>query len=176
MVGVNEPVPRQLRKAATLTGMKLAYTQSYPAEPARVVELLQTEGFIEDVAQHAGSLGHTINITADRTALQMKLPVPGHLTKFVGEALELNQVFTFQAARPDGSIPGTVEVTVAGLPVNAAATIELTPVEAGTTATYDGELKVRIPLVGKKVEEQVEPYVRRAFDGVERRATEWLTR
>ena len=41
---------------------------------------------------------------------------------------------------------------------------------------YEGELKVKIPLVGKKVEAQVEPFIVQAFAGMERRARVWLTR
>ena len=39
-----------------------------------------------------------------------------------------------------------------------------------------GELSVKIPLVGKKVEAQVEPMIARAFAGIERRAQDWLSR
>jgi len=34
---------------------------------------------------------------------------------------------------------------------------------------------VKIPLVGKKIEAQVEPMIARAFAGIERRAQAWLT-
>ena len=40
----------------------------------------------------------------------------------------------------------------------------------------DGEVKANIPLVGKKVEAQVEPFITDAFDGLERRAADWLSR
>ncbi len=156
--------------------MKLAYTQTYPAPPERVVALLRTPDFLDDLAKHAGALEHTVKVSDDGAMLGMKLPVPQHLTRFVGESLQLNQTFRFQAPRADGTIPGTVEVDVPGMPVVTSATAELAPSGNATLARYLGELKVRIPLVGKKVEEQVEPFIRDAFDGLERRATDWLTR
>ena len=156
--------------------MKLDYTQAYPAEPAKVVALLRNKDFVEDVARHAGALEHTVEVASDATTLAMRLPVPGKLTRFVGESIQLNQVFRFTEPGPDGTAHGTVEVDVPGMPVDVNAQGTLSPTDAGTTARYTGDLKVKIPLVGKKVEEQIEPFIRDAFDGLERRAADWLTR
>ena len=35
---------------------------------------------------------------------------------------------------------------------------------------------MKIPLVGKKVEGLTEPFIRDAFEGLERRAADWLAR
>ena len=105
-----------------------------------------------------------------------RLAVPEHLTKFVGSSLRLEQVFTFGVAEPDGTVNGAVKGSVPGMPVDIDAVAVLRPVAATTEAEFTGELRVRIPLVGKKVEAQVEPFVRDAFAGLERRAADWLTR
>ena len=131
--------------------MKLDYTHTYAATPERVVALLRNPEFIDDVARHAGALEHEVTIDDDATRLMMKLPVPSHLTKFV-------------------------EVDVPGMPVDVNAVAQMRPTAEGTTAHYGGDLKVKIPLVGKKVEAQIEPFIRDAFDGLERRAADWLSR
>ena len=154
--------------------MRLDYHHVYAADPARVVALLHTRGFIEDVARHAGALEHSASIEGNQTRLTMVLPVPSHLTKFVGSSLRLEQVFTFGDPGPDGVVHGTVTGDVQAMPVDIDAVGVLTPVGETTQASYTGELRVRIPLVGKKVEAQVEPYIRDAFDGLERRAADWL--
>lgn len=156
--------------------MKLDYTHTYAATPERVVALLRNPEFIADIARHAGALEHESAIDNDVTRLMMKLPVPSHLTKFVGQSIALQQVFRFQPPSPDGSIDGNVEVDVPGMPVDVNAVAALRPTDAGTTAHYTGDLKVKIPLVGKKVESQIEPFIRDAFDGLQRRATDWLSR
>lgn len=156
--------------------MRLAYHHVYAAAPDRVVALFRTQGFIEDVAAHAGALEHAVSIQGDTTTLTMVLPVPEHLTKFVGSSLRLEQVFTFGVAEPDGTVNGAVKGSVPGMPVDIDAVAVLRPVAATTEAEFTGELRVRIPLVGKKVEAQVEPFVRDAFAGLERRAAGWLTR
>lgn len=156
--------------------MKLDYTQSYPASPDRVVALLKNEEFVADVARHAGAKEYSVNVQPDGTSLAMKMPVPEKLTKFVGETIQLNQVFRFSDPDPDGVARGTVDVDVPGMPVDVNAHGVLTPEGDRTVARYTGDLKVKIPLVGKKVEAQVEPFIRQAFDGLERRAADWLTR
>ena len=159
-----------------LCPMKLDYTQAYPAEPARVVALLRNREFVEDVARHAGAQEHSVDVRDDGTTLAMKMPVPEKLTKFIGQTIQLNQVFRFTEPGADGVAHGTVEVDVPGMPVYVDARGVLSPDGGKTVGRYTGELKVKIPLVGKKVEAQVEPFIRQAFDGLERRAADWLTR
>ncbi|HJE52229.1 MAG TPA: DUF2505 domain-containing protein [Tessaracoccus flavescens] len=156
--------------------MKLDYTHTYAATPDKVVALLRNAEFIDDVAKHAGAVEHEADIAADATTLRMKLPVPSHLTKFVGETVSLRQIFRFQEPGPDGVVRGKVDVEVPGMPVDVFADAELNPTGETTTAKYTGDLKVKIPLVGKKVESQLEPFIRDAFDGLERRAAHWLSR
>ncbi|MHA6511934.1 DUF2505 domain-containing protein [Tessaracoccus sp. Z1128] len=155
--------------------MDLDYTHQYAAAPDAVVALMRNEEFIADVARHAGALEHRVTIADDATRLEMKLPVPANLAKFVGEAVTLAQVFRFQPPSADGSIRGTVEVDVPGMPIDVNAQTALTPQGQGTQGRYSGDLKVRIPLVGKKVESMIEPFIREAFAGLERRAAAWLS-
>lgn len=156
--------------------MKLAFQQSFPAPPENVVALLRNEEFIADVAEHAGAKSHETRILADRTELDMEVPTPGNVQSIIGKTVKLSLTMQFSTARSDGSIPGTVEVKVPGMPVDAAAIGLLSPDGQQTIGVYDGELKVKIPLVGKKVEAQIEPFVVAAFRGIERRAQVWLTR
>ena len=156
--------------------MKLDYVHTYDADPERVVALLRNEDFLTDVAQHAGALEHSVAVNPDNTSLNMALPVPANLAKFVGSSIKINQTFHFEEPRPDGVINGTVTVDVVGMPVDVNAQAEMLPKDGATEGRYTGDLKVKIPLVGKKVEAQVEPFIRIAFAGLERRAADWLSR
>ena len=156
--------------------MDLDYTHQYAAAPSSVVALMRNEEFIADVARHAGALEHNVSIGQDSTRLEMKLRVPGTLSKFVGQTVSLTQVFRFQPAEADGSVRGVVDVEVPGMPITVNAAALLSPEGAGTRGRYTGDLAVRIPLVGKKVEGLIEPFIRDAFAGLERRAGVWLAR
>lgn len=154
--------------------MQLAFTHTFQAEPARVVDLFRNEDFVADVARHAGALSHEITVTPEATTLGMQLPTPGNIAKVVGKSVTLSMRFAFPPAEADGSYRGKVDVTVPGMPIDVKADAIISPTAAGSKGDYSGELNVKIPLVGKKVEAQVEPFIKRAFDGVERRANHWL--
>lgn len=156
--------------------MDLDYTHRYAAAPSSVVELMRDEEFIADVARNAGALEHQVSVSSAATRLEMKLPVPANLSKFVGQTVSLTQIFRFQQPEADGSVRGVVEVEVPGMPITVNAEALLSPEDGVTRGRYTGELAVRIPLVGKKVELLIEPVVRDAFAGLERRAAVWLER
>lgn len=156
--------------------MKLAFQHSYPAPPADVASLLRNEAFLDDVARHAGAVSHQTTIGTEETRVQMALPAPSNIQKFVGNTVTVVISLAFNPSASDGSMPGTVSVDVPGMPITATASSKLTPTQTGSAGHYEGELKVRIPLVGGKVEAQIEPFVVDAFAGIESRANVWLRR
>lgn len=166
---------RRLPRPLLLGLMDLAFTQNFQAEPARVVELFRTEAFISDVAEHAGAVSHQVAVDPAATTLSMQLPTPGNLAKIIGKTVDLKMRFAFPPADADGTYRGKVDVQVPGMPITVKADAAIGPAGGGAKGDYSGRLDVKIPLVGKKVEAQVEPFIRRAFDGVEGRANHWLT-
>lgn len=156
--------------------MQLTYRHSYPGTPEEVVALMRNEEFISDVAQHAGATSHSVHITDEATTVDMTLSVPGEVAKFVGGSVHVSQTFRWRAPEADGTRRGTVDVAVKGLPVAVDAVGILRPLTDGTEGIYEGDLNVRIPLVGRKVEQQIRPFIDDAFSGIERRAQDWLMR
>lgn len=156
--------------------MKLAFQQSFPAEPAIVLELLRNKEFLADVAEHAGARSHTASVDGERTLLAMELATPAKVQSVLGATIKVSLDMRFRQPAADGTVSGRVDVNVPGYPVEAFTTVSLAPGGEGTIGRYDGEMKVKIPLIGKKVESQVEPFVVAAFNGIERRARVWLTK
>ena len=156
--------------------MHLSYQHSYPASSDAVVALMANPEFIADVAEHAGATSHDVRIEGRTTHMAMALEAPSNIRKFVGSTIHVTERLTWGDPDPQGVRHGTIEFSVAGLPVNISAAAVLTPTgEASSTATYEGDLNVKIPLVGKKVESLVAPSIDDAFAGLERRARYWLT-
>lgn len=156
--------------------MELSFTHHYPAAPADVAALMRDEAFIADVAQHAGAVSHEASIGEDSTTLEMELPTPSDVASVIGTTVKMSLEMAFGAPGPEGSIPGRVDVRVPGMPVTAFADATIRPTQSGSTGDYVGEVKVRIPLVGKKVESKIQPFVLQAFRGIEARANHWLSR
>lgn len=157
--------------------MKLNYRHEFNGTTDEVAALFRNPDFIGDVARHAGATEHTVEIEGETTHLKLVVPAPESIARFFGKGIKLSQSFAWGAPDEAGNRQGKVSVDVAGVPVTVQLGAVLSPTgEAASTAVYDGELEVKIPLVGKKVEEQVEPMIGRAFAGIERRAKAWLTK
>lgn len=156
--------------------MQLNYRHKYNGTPEQVVALMRNKEFISDVARHAGATSHDVSFEGDVTKLRMTLPVPGDLARFVGGSVDLTQYFSWGEPAADGVRRGSVDVDVKGLPVAVAAKATLRPVGDATEGDYAGDLNVKLPLVGGKVEKMVAPFIAEAFGGIERRAQDWLAR
>lgn len=78
------------------------------------------------------------------------------------------------SARADGGYVGTVNVHVSGMPGNIAARSELADEAAGCVLRTRGEVKVRIPLVGGKLESFVADQVTDLLEHEAEFTARWL--
>ncbi|MCC2592797.1 DUF2505 domain-containing protein [Tessaracoccus sp. OS52] len=156
--------------------MQLTYHHTYNGTPEQVVALMRNKDFIADVAKHAGATSHEVTVEGTVVTLRMSLPVPGEVARFVGKDVNMVQRFEWGSPQADGTSRGNVDVDVKGMPINVAAVAVLKPLGEATAGDYSGDLNVKLPLVGGKVEKMVAPFIEKAFAGIERRAQEWLAR
>lgn len=153
--------------------MHLSFHHAYPGTPDETVNLFKNPDFISDVAAHSGATRHEVTVDDRVTQLALSLPTPSDVARFVGKVVDLALVFRW--LEPDASPERSCNlgVDVKGLPVSAEARCILRPTPEGTSGDYSGNLVVRIPIVGSKVERMVVPFLVDAFDGIERRANAW---
>ena len=78
--------------------------------------------------------------------------VPGFLEKFLPRDGRANQSDDWGPAGADGSRRGRWSAEIPGAPAQVNGTMRLEPSGAGCAYTIDGEVKVRIPLIGGKAE------------------------
>lgn len=156
--------------------MDLNFRHTYNGSAERVVELMRTKEFIEDIARHGGAKSYDVKIDGDVTRLTMSLSAPANIAKVIGAQIQLSQVMSWGEPDADGNRPGSVTVDVAGVPVHVDAAATLRPLDAVSEADFRGTLTVRIPLLGRKIEQQVAPMISEAFAGIERRVNDWLAR
>lgn len=157
--------------------MHLSYRHTYDASTDAVVALMANPAFLSDVAEHSGATSHDVRIDGATTHMTMALDAPADVAKFVGKTIHVTQSLTWGAPDAQGIRRGTMDIGVAGMPIKISASAVLTPTgPASSVGTYEGDLNVRIPIVGKKVESLVAPSINGAFDGIEHRAQEWLKR
>jgi hypothetical protein len=83
---------------------------------------------------------------------------------------------TWGAPSGDGSRTADITMTVLGQPVTLRGQLQMSPGGRGTVVALDGELKVAVPLLGKKLEQSAAPAVLAGFRTQQRVGDQWLSR
>lgn len=154
--------------------MQFSAQQTYAAPPERIHSLLTDERFLASVATQMGAVEHKVAASATRTAVEATVESPSEVRALVGATLVLTQETMWGDAAADGSRFGTVTITVAGTPASASGVVHLAPEGTGSSLAYEGELTVKIPLVGPAIEKAAAPAIDDALQAQERAARNWL--
>lgn len=156
--------------------MQLTNRQEFPATPDQVFAMLTNEAFLRHAATELGSPDARVVSSSSRTAVEATVDAPAEIIPFVGKRLSIAQEVTWEGTDPDGSRPGTFTITVPGAPVTFAGAVRLAPSASGSVVEYAGELTVRIPLLGARIEKEAAPAILEALDAQAHVGRSWLTR
>ena len=140
--------------------MKFHKEIRFEAPLAEVYAMLGDRAFREKVAAEAGAASYDVTVTpngADGFASvvetrQSSEDLPGVARKFLGDQYTIRQEETW--AEPD---EGALDVTIPGTPGMVGGVIALAESADGTATvqTVDADIKVKIPLLGGKVEKLI---------------------
>ena len=156
--------------------MQITSQQSYAATPDQVFAMMIDEAYLAACCDRFGAKERTINVSGNTSTVNMKLPSPSQVQRFIGDTLPLNQIITWNEPAADGSRTGTLKMTVDRMPVDVSGTALLRPGGEGTEVIYEAEMHVKIPLVGKKLEKEAAPVAKRALDAQEQVGKEYLAK
>lgn len=140
----------------------------FPADPATVFAMITDPGFLEDVAAEAGATNCTVTVNGLVTTSARSLRAPAEAEKITGPTINLVETRTWSEPGPDGSRTGTLDLKVPGQPITMDGRITLQPAGDHTRVDITGELKVKIPLIGKKLEKMAAPAVKDGIRAEER--------
>jgi hypothetical protein len=139
-----------------MSGMKLRHELRYDAAPEAVVAMMSDPAFWDQVAEATGALSSTATVSAAGPATKVVVDqeqavqgVPSFAKKFVGESTR-----AINTALWDGSA-ASYRVETPGKPTSMSGTITVAGSGAGSTLTYDLEVKASVPLIGGKLEKLV---------------------
>ena len=157
--------------------MRFRHELSYDAGPAEVFEMLADPAFREKVSEamdvvSCGGVHRPPARTASgsRTTRSSSTEgLPSFAKKFAGETTRAIQVEEWQDAAG-----GSLRIDAPGKPSSIDGTIELLPDGAGTIEVVELEIKVKVPLVGGKLEGLVEEQVRKGMDIEHEVGKAWL--
>lgn len=160
-----------------MTAMDISSRAEFAAGVETIFAMMTDEAYLADVCKASRAINYeaTLNGTTTRTA--RRLPSPEAAARFTGpEVTVVEEIDWAGGAEADGSRTGQLELTIPGQPVSMRGQLRLSAGGPGTVAEWTGDLKVAIPLLGKKLEQASAPAVLAGFKVQQQVGNDWLAR
>lgn len=155
-------------------GMDISSRLEFEADPKTVYQMMTDQGWLEELAASLDARTRGIDVAGTTTRVQLAVDAPEQVRSFVGATLDMDQTVTWSEPAADGSRTATMVIQVPGKPVSVDGNARLYPGGRGTVVEYTGELTVKVPFLGKKIEQQAAPHVKRAIDAQQQAGDDWL--
>lgn len=160
--------------------MQLNETLTYAAGPDAVFAMMCDKSWRERVCELARAVSYDVSVErdADRVTVRVDRVIPADLPdafkRLVGSRIEVEQVERWGAPGADGSRRADIELRIKGQPASMEGTSVLSGDERASTLRVTGDVRVKVPFVGRKFEPEVAKAVVGALRIEERSAAEYL--
>jgi hypothetical protein len=154
--------------------MDISNHLDFAAPPAEVYAMMTDQRYLEEVCVASDSISYHVSAAGSTTQTSRTLPAPESAARFTGPQLTVNDEIVWGDLSSDGSRSGTVTMTVLGQPVTFRGGIRLSPGGRGSVVDVRGDLKVAIPLLGRKLEEAAAPAVMAGYRTQQEVGDRWL--
>lgn len=142
--------------------MKLTEKYSYDgADVEAVYGLLANEAFRTESCANQGATDYTVTVEpkgegATVTIIRtQEADMPDFVKKLTGSTVKVKQTEVWSAPDSSGNRTADVKVSIIGQPAEMIGVAKLFAREGGSDFTVDGDVKVSIPFIGKKIEPEV---------------------
>jgi hypothetical protein len=156
--------------------MDISSHLDFAAPPAEVYAMMTDQRYLEEVCVASDSISYHVSAAGSTTQTSRTMPAPESAARFTGPQLTVNDEIVWGDPSSDGSRSGTVTMTVLGQPVTFKGGIRLSPGGRGSVVDVRGDLKVAIPLLGRKLEEAAAPAVMAGYRTQQEVGDRWLAR
>jgi Protein of unknown function (DUF2505) len=163
--------------------MELKLSASYDATPEEVFAIVTDTAFREQACEKTKALSYDVQVStsgADTIVrVSRKMPavdIPDMAKKFVGDTLTVVQTETWHAAAADGSRTADVRGEIANTPVTLKGTASIAKNGGQTVQSIDLDVKVAVPLIGKKLEPTVVDAIRAGLVKEHDLGREWASK
>lgn len=156
--------------------MDISSHLDFAAPPDEVYAMMTDQRYLEEVCVASDSISYHVSAAGSTTQTSRTLPAPESAARFTGPQLTVNDEIVWGDPSSDGSRSGTVTMTVLGQPVTFKGGIRLSPGGRGSVVDVRGDLKVAIPLLGRKLEEAAAPVVMAGYRTQQEVGDRWLAR
>jgi hypothetical protein len=158
--------------------MRFSHDLAYDAAPDAVAAMLADPAFREEVCQALHVLRHEVSVQGAGAGMTVVVDqtqpaqgVPSFAKKFVGDEIRIVQRETWRDATH-----ADLDIEIPGKPGTMRGDIILAGDGTHTVETVTGDIRVKLPLVGGKIEEMVGDIFRSALRAEERVGASWLAR
>ena len=155
--------------------MDISTGLDFAAAPADVYSMMTDQAYLEEVCVASESVSYDASVNGSSTRTSRTLASPESAARFTGPHLTVVEEVDWSEASADGMRTGKMTMTVLGQPVTLKGTMRLGPGGRGTTVDLTGELKVAIPLLGRKLEQGSAPAVLAGFRTQQQVGDRWLS-
>ena len=156
--------------------MKFTHELTYDATPDQVFAMLADPAFRAKVCDAQGVVSHEIELTPQgegfllvNDQVQDTAGLPAIAKKITGETTRAVVTETWTSATG-----GTVEGTAPGKPTKATGTVRLEARGATTAEVVELEVKVKVPVVGGKLEALMADNIKQGLEVEQTVGTAWL--
>ena len=156
--------------------MQLRHEITYDAPLADVFAMLSDPAFRQAAAEAMGVISADVSITPHGDGISVRVDqvqategIPGFAKKFAGDTTRAVQ--TEEWSSPGG---GSISIETPGKPTSIKGTLSLTESGGRTTETLDAEVKVKVPLIGGKLESLMGDLVVKGMDREHSAGVAWL--
>ena len=156
--------------------MQFTQSVSYPGTVDEVVAMYLTPAYLERrFGQFVVDGSSTVSVEGERVSFAGTVRpelIPAAASRFVKS--DLRVTFTEEWTLNEAGATSRTSVTVDGAPVSVEATSTLSPSDAGSAREVSGNLSVRVPLLGGRIEKEAVAHLGRVVEREQALATQWL--
>ena len=156
--------------------MQFTQSVSYPGTVDEVVAMYLTPAYLERrFGQFVVDGSSTVSVEGERVSFAGTVRpelIPAAASRFVKSDLRI--AFTEEWATNEAGATSRTSVTVDGAPVSVEATSTLAPADAGSAREVSGNVSVRVPLLGGRIEKEAVAHLGRVVEREQALATQWL--
>lgn len=159
-----------------MTGVKIRHELAYDSPPSEVHAMLATPAFREAACAAQDAVSAEVTITPDGAGMQVLVDqvqrtddLPSFARTFVGATTRALQKETWS-----GPTSGDLVIEAPGSPATITGTISLAPAGGGTVETVEIEIRVKVPLIGGKLEKLLADRIIAGMDAEHSVGTAWL--
>lgn len=142
--------------------MKLTESFSYEGADAEAVYgLLTDQAFRTESCANQGSTDYEVTVEPDGDGAKVtivrtqKADLPDFVKKLTGSTVKVKQTEVWSGPDASGNRSADVKVSIVGQPAEMIGVAKLVNRAGGSDFSVDGDVKVSIPFIGKKIEPEV---------------------